>query len=89
MKKKAQTSARRAEPVRKKSRYDITVSEFDADTIPVFCKKNRISVAFYYMLKAQHKNPREMHVGKRRLVSRVAAEEWRRACEAEGMVEVN
>ena len=31
--------------------YDIEVSEYDADTVPVFCNKNRISTAFYYKLK--------------------------------------
>ena len=76
MKKAKKPSARPAEPVRKKNRYDIRVAEAecDADPVPIFCKKNRISVAFYYQLKAQGKNPREMHVGKRRLISRVAAE---------------
>jgi hypothetical protein len=62
--------------------YDIEVSDYDADTIPVFCKKNRISVAFYYKLKAQGKTPREMHLGNRRLITREAAARWRAEREA-------
>jgi hypothetical protein len=63
--------------------YDIEVSEYDADTVPVFCKKNRINTAFYYRLKLQGKTPREMHPGNKRLISREAARLWRIAREAE------
>ena len=63
--------------------YDIEVSEYDADTVPVFCKKNRISMAFYYKLKLQGKTPREMHLGRKRLISHEAARQWRIARETE------
>jgi hypothetical protein len=63
--------------------YDIEVEEFDADTIPVFCKKNRISPAFYYKLKLQGKTPDEMWLGNKRLISREARERSRAEREAE------
>ena len=66
--------------------YDIAVESYDCDTVPVFCKKNRISVAFYYKLKLQGKTPRELHLGNRRLISRESAEQWRREREAETAV---
>jgi hypothetical protein len=37
-------------------------------TIPEFCVAHRISEAFYYKLKKQHKGPREMKVGARSFV---------------------
>jgi hypothetical protein len=63
--------------------YDIVVESYDSDTVPVFCKKNRISVAFYYKLKLQGKTPREMHLGNKRLISKESAEQWRKDREAE------
>jgi hypothetical protein len=63
--------------------YDIEVDEYDADTIPVFCKKNRISGAFYYKLKLQGKTPDEMWLGNKRLISREARQRWRAEREAE------
>lgn len=35
----------------------------EADTIPQFCARHRISKAFYYLLKAQGRAPREMRLG--------------------------
>src|SRR4051812_28224560 len=55
---------------------DIEVLQFDADTIPVFCRKHRISPAFYYKLKLQGMTPDEMHLGRKRLISREARERW-------------
>lgn len=63
--------------------YDIAIESFDCDTVPLFCKKNRISVAFYYKLKLQKKTPREMHLGNKRLISKESAEQWRKDREAE------
>ena len=63
--------------------YDIEVDEFDVDTIPTFCKKHRISPAFYYKLKLQGKTPDEIWVGNKRLISREARQRWRAEREAE------
>ena len=63
--------------------YDLEIDEFDADTIPVFCKKHRISPAFYYKLKLQGKTPDELWLGNKRLISREARERWRAEREAE------
>jgi hypothetical protein len=54
----------------------------DAFTIPEFCQRNRFSNSFYFKIKAQGLGPREMHVGKRTLISIEAAEQWRREREA-------
>jgi len=53
-------------------------------TILEFCAAFRISDDFYYKLKRQCKGPREMKVGKRTLISLVAADEWRIEREREG-----
>jgi hypothetical protein len=62
---------------------DTKVVEYANDTIQIFCLKNRISVAMYYLLKSQGKGPREMAVGRKRLISHEAAEAWRIEREAE------
>lgn len=50
-------------------------------TIKEFCDLHRISVAFFYVLRARGEGPVEMHVGSRVLISREAAADWRRARE--------
>ena len=57
-------------------------------TILEFCAAFRISDDFYYKLKRQGKGPREMKVGKRTLISLVAADEWRIERERETANEV-
>ena len=47
-----------------------------------FCDAHRISRARYYELKALGLAPVEMHIGKRRIISTEAAEQWRRQREA-------
>jgi hypothetical protein len=66
---------------------DSAVSEYDCFTIPAFCQRNCISLAFYYKLKLQKKTPREIRLGNRRLISREAAEQWRREREAASAAE--
>jgi hypothetical protein len=57
----------------------------DARPLPVaysileFCKAHRISQAFFYELKRAGLGPREMIVGRRRIISGEAAADWRRA----------
>jgi hypothetical protein len=54
-----------------------------ASSIPEFCYENGISRSHYYVLKALGLGPHEMRLGRRVLVTTDAAEEWRRAREAE------
>ena len=52
-----------------------------AFSVKEFCELHRISVAFFYLLRARGEGPVEMRVGSRVLISREAAAEWRRARE--------
>jgi hypothetical protein len=47
-------------------------------TIQEFCVAHRISAAFYYALKKAGLGPREMVLGRRRIISNEAAADWRR-----------
>ena len=53
-----------------------------AMTIPQFCNAHNISEGFYYKLKKQKLNPREMKVGTRTLITFEAAAKWRAEREA-------
>jgi hypothetical protein len=53
-----------------------------AFSIKQFCAAHAISEAFYYKLKRQKKNPREMKIGARTIISVEAATDWRREREA-------
>jgi len=57
--------------------------EIQAYSIPEFCQAHGFSRASYFNLKKMGKTPREMRVGARVLISREAAEQWRREREAE------
>ncbi len=46
-----------------------------------FCREHSISRAFFYKLLLEGCGPRVMKVGRRTLISREAAEEWRRRME--------
>lgn len=50
-------------------------------TIEGFCEAHHITKPLYYELKRAGLGPREMQVGRRRLISLEAADEWRRARE--------
>jgi len=52
--------------------------EADAISIPEFCRRHQISVGMYFKIAREGFGPRIMKVGRRTLVSREAAEEWRR-----------
>lgn len=52
-----------------------------ADPIPEFCRQHRIGVATYYKLP-QGMRPREIQIGRKKLISREAAAEWRRRMES-------
>jgi hypothetical protein len=51
-------------------------------TIPEFCVAHRISEAFFFQLRNEGHGPKEMRVGRRRMITLEAAAEWRRAREA-------
>ncbi len=58
-----------------------------AMSIPQFCTAHNISEGFYYKLKKQKLNPREMKVGTRTLITFEAAADWRTEREAASAVE--
>jgi hypothetical protein len=53
-----------------------------AYTIAEFCDAHRISRSKLYELWRQGKGPRVMDIDARRRISKEAAADWRRACEA-------
>jgi hypothetical protein len=53
-----------------------------AYSIPEFCKRYGFSQSFYFKMKLQGRGPREMEVGRRKLISLEADEAWRREREA-------
>ncbi|MEI8715878.1 helix-turn-helix transcriptional regulator [Mesorhizobium sp. ISC11] len=55
---------------------------FEAYNIPEFCAAHRISRATFYNLLNDGHAPRTMKVGSRVLISKEAAADWRKACEA-------
>jgi hypothetical protein len=55
----------------------------DAYTIPEFCAANRISESMYHKLKSLGLGPREMDVGRRRIITPEANAEWQAARERE------
>jgi hypothetical protein len=56
--------------------------EQDALSIPEFCRRHQISVGMYFKIAREGIGPRVMKVGKRTIISREAAEAWRRERES-------
>jgi hypothetical protein len=54
-----------------------------AHTIPSFCENNAISESLYFSLKRQNKQPREIEVNGRVIITPEAEADWRREREAE------
>jgi hypothetical protein len=57
------------------------MDEQDAFSVEQFCKRHDISRAYVYLLWRRGEGPRFMQVGTRRLISKEAAADWRRANE--------
>jgi predicted DNA-binding transcriptional regulator AlpA len=55
----------------------------DAVSIENFCRRHSISTAWYYELRRRGRGPRELRIGRKVLITREAAAEWRRNREAE------
>ncbi|ACK52006.1 hypothetical protein Msil_3097 [Methylocella silvestris BL2] len=53
----------------------------DVYDIEQFCDRHRISKSTYFNLQKAGVGPRVMHVGKRVLITKEAAADWRRARE--------
>ncbi len=53
----------------------------DAYGVDEFCKRHGFSRAYLYLLWRRKAGPRFMQVGARRLISKEAAADWRRATE--------
>jgi hypothetical protein len=58
--------------------------ETQAYTIDGFCEAHNLPRSTYYELKRRGQSPREMRAGRRVLISREAAAEWRRFMETHG-----
>jgi hypothetical protein len=56
--------------------------ERDVFSIPEFCVRHRISTALFFKMLREGRAPRVMRAGRRTLITREAAEDWRRALEA-------
>jgi hypothetical protein len=56
--------------------------DYDADTVREFCRRHRISLSFYYKLRAAGLAPDAMKLGARVLITREAQRRWRREREA-------
>ncbi len=53
-----------------------------ADPIPEFCRQHRMGVATYYKIPPDQR-PKENKIGRKKLISREAAAEWRRRMEGQ------
>jgi hypothetical protein len=62
--------------------------DFDAYSIPEWCRRNSLSVSFYHKLQQQGLGPRIMRVRRRTFISREAAAEWRHARETASSSEI-
>jgi hypothetical protein len=73
------THAKRAKGKRRR-RAPPTPPAADVDCLSVaeFCRRNGISKPFYYKLRDQGLTPDEIRLGARVLITREAAEQWRR-----------
>lgn len=60
----------------------LPLSERATLSIPEFCAVHGFSPAFYFNLQKEGKGPRVLRVGKRVLITREAAAEWRQQREA-------
>ena len=60
----------------------MTEVQREAYTVAEFCEAHRISRAMFYVLARDADGPQTMKVGRRKLVSREAAANWRRRMEA-------
>jgi hypothetical protein len=55
----------------------------DAFSIASFCERHDLSIATYYRMRAVDKGPAETRLGSHILISREAAERWRKQREAD------
>jgi len=62
------------------------ISQKQAYSVTQFCAAHSISRAMFYVLRKQGKGPRTMKVGRRTLISKEAAREWRARIEQESGV---
>lgn len=52
-------------------------------TVTTFCQEHNISRSYLYRLWSEGRGPRRTKLGRRTLISREAAADWRRRMEAE------
>src|SRR5262249_54657753 len=74
----------KSKSTRKRKRHPLPPRrQGDAYTIPEFCAANRISASMYHKLKSLGLGPREMDVGRRRIITPEANAEWQATRERE------
>ena len=62
---------------------EINFDLFDAYDIDTFCFRHCISRPTYFRLKKEGQGPRIMRIGKKDIISREAASDWRKRMEDE------
>jgi hypothetical protein len=73
------TMARPVKRRRRRQRDSVSPDvELDAMSIETFCRRNNLSKPFYFKLRAQNLGPEEIRLGARVLITKEAAEKWRR-----------
>jgi predicted DNA-binding transcriptional regulator AlpA len=78
-----ESKLRRARPPKTAPPDDVDHDdEIDAMSVTTFCKRHGISRAFFYYLQHKKRAPRTIEIGSRRLITREAAADWRKAREA-------
>jgi len=60
-----------------------TDANTDADSVDSFCKRHSISRPFFYRLLQEGKGPKIIKLGRRTLITRESAAEWRKRMERE------
>jgi hypothetical protein len=63
---------------RRPSQDSAIAADVDCLSVAEFCRRNSISKPFYFKLRAQGLGPKEIRLGARVLITREAAEKWRR-----------
>src|SRR5262245_41947121 len=76
----AMAAHRKAKTKRRPPQDPTTAADADCLSVAEFCRRNGISKPFFYKLrdKGQGLTPEEFRLGSRVLITREAAEKWRR-----------
>jgi hypothetical protein len=73
----ASTPRRKKKKVKRHRRERLPGDETEAASIEGFCRQHGISIAFYYELRKKKRAPREVTIGRRVLITKENAADWR------------